>query len=75
MNKPNIPDAERLVDTPTVAATLGVDPKHPYTLAGKDGFPLPIQVGGLTRWRWSEIQAYIDSRPRGFRAGRRGGPK
>jgi predicted DNA-binding transcriptional regulator AlpA len=53
----------RLLTVRQVADLLAVHPRTVWRLAASDEqFPKPVRVGeGSTRWRASEVTAYVDS--------------
>ena len=61
-----IPTGDRLVNRAEVARIVGLERSTIYRHMKSGAFPLPLQIArGTVRWRLSEIEAWIDSRPRG----------
>jgi len=55
---------DRLLPIDAVAETLAVPRTSIYAMIQKQGFPLPVKIGTRSRWRQSEIMAWLDARPR-----------
>ena len=56
---------ERLIARTEVQARVGLSKSALYRRLSLDEFPRPLAVGGGTvRWKCSEIEAWIESRPR-----------
>jgi predicted DNA-binding transcriptional regulator AlpA len=53
--------AELLSDS-EVGEVLGVSARTVWRMLSTDELPSPIKIGGLTKWRRSEIEAMIDLR-------------
>ena len=55
---------ERLLSVADVAERIGVHRNTVYNWV-KDGvFPQPVALGALTRWKLSEVLAWIEARER-----------
>ena len=55
---------EYLIDRPEVEKRVGLTRSSIYDAMRKGNFPLPLKVGPkAVRWRASEIEAWVDSRP------------
>jgi predicted DNA-binding transcriptional regulator AlpA len=52
---------DRLVRVQAVADVFGVSVRHVWNLAASGQIPAPIRIGGATRWRASEIRAFLDA--------------
>ncbi len=51
----------RMLRVEEVAAYLGMSVSKVWRLPSKDpDFPLPIRIGGSTRWDWSEIDRFVE---------------
>ena len=56
--------AEYLIDRTEVEQRVGLTRSSIYDAMRKGNFPLPLKVGPkAVRWRASEIEAWVDSRP------------
>lgn len=42
-----------------VAALLAISVRGVWRLAGRDEIPRPVKIGNSTRWRASEVEAFI----------------
>ena len=51
--------AAEMLDSKGVAAMLGCSPRHAVRMADTGRMPRPVKLGALTRWRRSEIEAWI----------------
>jgi len=61
---------DRVLRVKDVAAKLGVSKAQIYILIRAGGFPLGVLLGASMRgWRESDIDAWIDSRPKAPRYG------
>ena len=47
-----------------VLAVLKVSRASLYKFIGVDGFPLPVKLGGVNRWRSDEVEAWLAAQPR-----------
>jgi predicted DNA-binding transcriptional regulator AlpA len=57
--------AAEMLDSKGVATMLGCSPRHAVRMADTGRMPRPIKLGALTRWRRTEIEAWIaDGCPR-----------
>jgi excisionase family DNA binding protein len=56
------PDAltVHLLDVRVVAGLLDCSPRHVYRLRDSGRMPPPVKLGGLVRWRRSDIDEWID---------------
>ena len=58
-------ESDRLVRLPEVQYLCGLSRTGIYDLIGSGNFPVPVRIGTRTvGWRLSEIQLWIESRPR-----------
>ena len=56
---------DKLLTRPEVESRCRISRSALYRLMRENDFPEPIKIGPrAVRWRESEIEAYIDSRPR-----------
>ena len=56
---------ETLLTRRDVEARCGLDRSTIYRLMRKGRFPVPLKIGGRNvRWLSSEIEAYLNTRPR-----------
>jgi prophage regulatory protein len=63
--EPGKPPCNRLVALPEVKARTGMGTTWIYKHAKDGTFPKPLKLSErCTRWKESEIDAWIDSRPR-----------
>lgn len=53
---------ERLVDMSTVAKMLQRSRATIYRDIGRNEFPSPLKLGRSSRWKLSEVMAYIEAR-------------
>jgi predicted DNA-binding transcriptional regulator AlpA len=51
----------RLLSPPEVAGLLGISIRKLWKLKAEQQLPKPIKVGRCTRWRDSDITAFINS--------------
>lgn len=63
---PNLDDRYVLWDVNTVMEVLDIKRTSVYAAIKDSGLPKPIKVGGLSKWRKSEILDWLDSRPQGL---------
>ena len=57
-------EPDYLIDRPEVEKRVGLTRSSIYDAMRKGNFPLPLKVGPkAVRWRASEIEAWVDSRP------------
>lgn len=54
--------SDRLLRVAEVAQALGVSVRQVWKLRASSELPSPIKLGGSTRWRESELQAWIRGR-------------
>ena len=47
-----------------VLATLKVSRASIYKFMAMDGFPLPVKLGGVNRWRSDEVDVWLAAQPR-----------
>ena len=64
---------ERLLKVEEIASRLGVSRRTVYRLADVGQLPAPIRLGGMIRWRASEIERWLDGDCKPVRRARRGG--
>ena len=55
---------EELFTRDNVLAVLKVSRASLYKFIAVDGFPKPIKVGAVNRWRSEEVESWLASRPR-----------
>ena len=66
-NNPNLDDHHIVWERKVVMDVLGIKADSTfYRAIKKDGLPKPIRIGGLAKWRKSEILEWLDSRPQGL---------
>jgi predicted DNA-binding transcriptional regulator AlpA len=51
----------RLLSIRQVAELLGISTSTCWRLRGQGTLPLPVRVGYSLRWRWRDIQRFIES--------------
>lgn len=56
---PAIPIPERLLPLPEVESRTGFKSSYLYSLIKADRFPKPVKIGTASRWRESEVTAWI----------------
>lgn len=56
-----MPHSEQLLTAADLAAALGVHPNYIYNLAAAGDLP-SYRIGGNRRFRWSEIEAWLEQR-------------
>jgi prophage regulatory protein len=59
----------RLRSVAWIAALIGCGEMTVYNKVRREGFPAPIKIGSMTRWREAEVTAWLDQRPRAAIAG------
>lgn len=52
--------AEKLVSVKKVAEMMDVSVRQIWRLVAAGQFPSPVHVGHAARWRWSEVQGYLE---------------
>lgn len=63
-NSKPLPISDPLLRRPIVEAMCGIGTSCLYKLMRDGDFPRPLRIApGAVRWRRSEVQAWIDSRP------------
>ncbi|MDO8893724.1 MAG: AlpA family phage regulatory protein [Gammaproteobacteria bacterium] len=68
---PAIPTTERLLPLPEVESRSGFKSSFIYQLIKEGKFPKPVKIGTASRWRESEIQAWIFNQIEGSTSGKR----
>ena len=53
-------EAPLLLKAEEVARMLAISPRTLWRLVSAEGFPQPIHLGGSTRWRASEVAAWVE---------------
>lgn len=64
---------ERLLPLPEVESRSGFKSSFIYQLIKENKFPKPVKIGAASRWRESEIQAWIFNQIEGSASGKRAG--
>lgn len=67
---PAIPTTERLLPLPEVESRSGFKSSFIYQLIKEGKFPKPVKIGTASRWRESEIQAWIFNQIEGSASGK-----
>lgn len=67
---PAIPTTERLLPLPEVESRSGFKSSFIYQLIKEGKFPKPVKIGTASRWRESEIQAWIFNQIEGGTSGK-----
>lgn len=62
---------ERLLPLPEVESRSGFKSSFIYQLIKEGKFPRPVKIGAASRWRESEIQAWIFNQIEGSTSGKR----
>ena len=52
--------SEKLLCVKKVAEIVDLSPRQVWRLSAARQFLQPVRIGHSARWRWSEIQAYLD---------------
>lgn len=55
---------DRLLTIDAVAEALAVHRASIYRMIQEQGFPRPLKIGSRSRWRQSEIKAWLEAQPR-----------
>lgn len=55
---------EDLLTRDDVLAVLKVSRASLYKFISKDGFPRPLKIGAVNRWRSDEVKAWLEAQPR-----------
>ena len=64
---------EYLLSIKGVAAKVSLSASRIYELVNEGAFPMPLTIGGSSRWRGADVDAWIlevAAQPRGNKAGR-----
>ena len=56
---------ERLIRDAEGAAMLGCSKATYWRLVAKGAIPPPIKIGGMSRWKASDVQAFIEQAAQG----------
>jgi prophage regulatory protein len=67
---PAIPTTERLLPLPEVESRSGFKSSFIYQLIKEGKFPKPVKIGTASRWRETEIKAWIFSQIEGGASGK-----
>jgi len=59
------PEAERLIRDVEGAAMLRCSKSTYWRLVAKGAIPPPIKIGGMSRWKVSDVQALIEQSAQG----------
>ena len=51
---------EKMLCLKDVAGLLGICPRTVWRLVQREEFPRPVKVGAASRWKYSELCAYIE---------------
>ncbi len=68
---PAIPANERLLPLPEVESRSGFKSSFLYQLIKQGAFPKPLKIGVSSRWRESEVQAWIAAQIEASASGKR----
>lgn len=68
-----IPATEKLLPLPEVESRSGFKSSFLYQLIKSGKFPAPVKIGTSSRWRESEIQAWIQAQIESSTSGKRSG--
>jgi prophage regulatory protein len=60
-----VKSSERLINLDEVEIQVGFKSSFIYSRIQKGQFPAPIKIGASSRWRESEIQAWIEKQIQG----------
>ena len=66
MNVVELEEGEQLWSVRQVASVVGCHKNTIYGWLRSGYFPKPLALGSLTRWKASEVRAWIDARHRRF---------
>ena len=50
-----------LINVRATAQVLGISERKVWDMAAKGQLPKPVHLGGSTRWRIAELNAYVES--------------
>ena len=50
-----------LINVRATAQVLGISQRKVWDMAAKGQLPKPVHLGGSTRWRIAELNAYVES--------------
>lgn len=70
---PTIQPGERLIPLPVVESKTGFKSSFIYQLIKDGKFPKPVKIGMSSRWRESEVQAWIAEQIQNSRLSHQGG--
>lgn len=59
--RPNDDDI-RLIDAHQIANMLSLSKRTVYRLVDRNDLPPPFRVGGVVRWRYADIRAWIEAK-------------
>lgn len=68
---PAMPATERLLPLPEVELRSGFKSSFLYSLIKEGKFPKPVKIGNASRWRESEVQAWIAAQIEASASGKR----
>lgn len=57
----NVSDRHVLWSKEQVTSLLGISVSGLYSAMNKSQFPKPIKIGGVSRWRKSDVLSFIDN--------------
>ncbi len=55
-------DRDRLIGRPELAERLGISERSVSALAARGELPTGYLIGGIRRWRWSEVLKHLKAR-------------
>ena len=70
---PAIPATEKLLPLPEVESRSGFKSSFLYSLIKEGKFPAPVKIGTASRWRESEVQAWIHAQIESSASGKHSG--
>ncbi|MBL8499463.1 MAG: AlpA family phage regulatory protein [Nitrosomonas sp.] len=70
---PAIPVTERLLPLPEVESRSGFKSSFIYQLIKENKFPAPVKIKNASRWRESEVQAWIQAQIESSLSGKHSG--
>jgi len=53
-----------LLSAKELSQRLGVSISSIYQWRKSQGFPAPLALGAISRWRWGDVLEWLDARPR-----------
>lgn len=64
---------ERLINLDEVESITGFKSSYIYSRIQKSEFPKPVKINTASRWKFSEVQAWVHARIKGDTSGKNAG--